>query len=54
VENSRSSESREILQRSKKDYGECFSKCKLKRNRAIGSEPTRAIGSLVESHFVDS
>jgi hypothetical protein len=27
-------------------YGECFSKCKLRRNRAVGSEPTRAIGSL--------
>jgi hypothetical protein len=27
-------------------YGECFSKCKLRRNRAIGSEPTRVIGSL--------
>jgi hypothetical protein len=27
-------------------YGECFSKCKLRRNRAVGSEPTRAVGSL--------
>jgi hypothetical protein len=29
VENSRSPESRQILQRSKESYGECFLKCKV-------------------------
>jgi hypothetical protein len=32
-------------------YGECFSKCKLRRNRVVGFEPTGAIGSLTKSHF---
>jgi hypothetical protein len=31
-----------------------FFKCKLRRNRTIGSKSTRAIGSLVNSHFGDS
>jgi hypothetical protein len=54
VENLRNSENRQILQRRKKDYGECFSKCRLRRNWVVGSEPTRAVGSLAESHFMDS
>jgi hypothetical protein len=35
-------------------YGECFSKCKLRRNQTVGSKLIRAIGSLAKSHFVDS
>ena len=35
----------------KEGYGECFSKCKLRRNRVIGFEPTGVIGSLTKSHF---
>jgi hypothetical protein len=31
----------------KEGYSECFSKCKLKRNRAVGFEPAGAIGSLM-------
>ena len=32
-------------------YGECFSKCKLRRNRVVGFGPIGAIGSLMKSHF---
>jgi hypothetical protein len=32
-------------------YGECFSKCKLRRNRAVGFEPIGVVGSLMKSHF---
>jgi hypothetical protein len=35
----------------KEGYGGCFSMCKLRRNWAVGFEPTRAIGSLMKSHF---
>jgi hypothetical protein len=28
-----------------------FLKCKLRRNRTVGSKSTRAVGSLVNSHF---
>jgi hypothetical protein len=28
-------------------YGGCFYKCKLRRNRSMGSKPTMAIGSLM-------
>jgi hypothetical protein len=35
------------LPEEKEGYSECFSKCKLRRNRAIGTEPTGVVGSLV-------
>jgi hypothetical protein len=35
------------LAEEKEGYGECFSKCKLRRNRAVGSEPAGVIGSLM-------
>jgi hypothetical protein len=51
VENSRSPEKPSDLAEEQEGYGECFSKCKLRRNRAVGFEPTGAVGSLTKSHF---
>jgi hypothetical protein len=34
------------LAEEKEGYGECFPKCNMRRNRAVGSEPTRVIGLL--------
>jgi hypothetical protein len=42
------------LAEEKEGYSECFSKCKLRRNRIVGSKPIRTVGSLTKSHYVDS
>jgi hypothetical protein len=39
------------LAKEQEGYGECFPKCKIRRNRAVGFEPIGAIGSLMKSHF---
>jgi hypothetical protein len=54
VENSRSPESRQILQRSRGVTVSLFSSFKFGRNRTVGSGSTRTVGSLAKSHFVDS
>jgi hypothetical protein len=53
VENSRSLESHHILQRSKGVTASLFSSFKFRRNQTVGSESTRTVGSLAQSHFID-